>query len=133
MTLGRWSLFLEFAKQVSREHLRLWGHIDGNTLEQYLSFHAIHKNLYVTQDGDGFAFLVVRPVTEPTCVFDWTQPESDLLLLDVLYSKSKKASLRLLKLYLDSGRCINNTIYHRNGKFLPWTPKLTKRFFYGIN
>ena len=133
MTLEEWNLFLDFAKHVSREHLNLWGHICGDTLEQYLSFHALHKNLYTTKDGDQFAFLLVRPIAELSLDFNWQNPESDLLLLDALYCKSKKAGLRLLKLYLDSGRSISNAVYHRNGKFKPWTPKLTRRFFYGIN
>lgn len=133
MTTDEWNDFTEFAKRISREHLRLWGHISGETLEQYLSFHAIHRNLYITRDGDGWAFAVVRPVGDKTTDFDWTQPDSNRLLLDVLYSRSKKAALRLLSLYLDSGRCISNTFYNRNGKLNPWTIKLTRRFFYGLD
>ena len=133
MTLEEWDAFCEFAVDVSRKNLQLFGHINSSTLKEYLSFHALHGNLFITKDGDGWAFAVVRPVSEQKTEFNWTQPQSDTDLLDVLFSRSKRASLRLLLLYFKSGKNPSKTIYFHKNKFREWNTKVTKRFFYGIN
>lgn len=126
-----WKEFVDFISCHS-DRFKLFTETDDSLIEPYLEFHLRNNNLYITKDSNGWAFAVVRPIDKFSSEFDWSNPKSDTLLLDTLLVKTKPAALRLLKQYIDSGRCIGNTFYFRRGKLKKWTTVLTKRFFYGF-
>jgi hypothetical protein len=119
-----WDEFVDFAYSKKLEYKWLFPEdLEKETLDQMLTFHFHNKNLLLTKDGDEWSFVVLRPIKHVLdVVFNWEQPESDIILLDFMYSKCKKASLTLWNMF-----CIKNLkpsaiVYYRRGK-----PKLMNK------
>lgn len=106
--------------------------IERDLLDKMLAFHYHNRNLFWTPAPDGFAFAVVRPVKEVGEVeFDWEQPESDIYLLDFLYSSCKKATLRLWKQVCDTITS-RNIFYYRFGRLKTLDRRLVAKLFYEV-
>ena len=128
-----WDSLVDFVFAKKQEHIHLLHHdIDRDVLDKMLAFHFHHKNLFVTRAPDGFAFCVVRPVKEVgEFDFDWEQPDSDLYLLDFLYSRCKKATLRIWQQICDT-IASRNIFYYRYGVPKMLTRRLVAKLFYEV-
>lgn len=130
-TVSLWDEFVDFAFQKKQEHEWLFPeNIDKDTLDQMLAFHYHNKNLNLLRTKDGWAFVVFRPIKNAFDVnFNWEQPDSNLYLLDFLYSKCKYATLELWNMFCNRGVKPSSILYYRRGEPKPFTPKLVLKFF----
>jgi hypothetical protein len=128
-----WDAFVDFVFIKKQEHQHMLHHdIERDLLDKMLAFHHHNRNLFWTPSPDGFAFMVVRPVKEVGEVeFDWEQPESDIYLLDFLYSSCKKATLRLWKQMCDT-IASRNIFYYRFGRLKTLDRRLVAKLFYEV-
>jgi hypothetical protein len=129
-----WTEFVDFAWEKKSQHELLFpADIEKDVFDQLLSFHFLHKNLYMAKDGDEWSFGVMRPIEDPfNPWFNWEQKEGDFLLLDFLYCKSKKTCLRLWNMFCKNVTGKKMIVYHRRGKTKRLTKELVLKFFAGL-
>ena len=127
-----WDQFVNFAYAKKAEHEWLFpAKIDKDVFGQMLAFHCHHKNLYIVKGANDWAFGVMRPIKHAFDVdFNWEQPDSNLYLLDFLYSKYKYATLELWNMFCGKGIKPSSILYYRKGKPKQFTPKLVFKFFH---
>jgi hypothetical protein len=130
--LDIWKEFVDFAYAKKAEHEWLFpAKIDKDVFSQMLAFHCHHKNLNIIKGNNDWAFVVFRPIKHAFDVdFNWEQPDSNLYLLDFLYSKCKYATLELWNMFCARGVRPSSILYYRRGKPKPFTPKLVLKFFH---
>jgi|APGre2960657373_1045057.scaffolds.fasta_scaffold69631_2 hypothetical protein len=126
-----WDEFVDFAYSKKLEHKLLFPEdLEKETLDQMLTFHFHNKNLYLAKNGDEWSFAVLRPVKHALdVVFNWEQPESDILLLDYLYSKCKKSTLLMWNMFCERNMKPSAIVYYRRGKPKLATKELMFNFF----
>lgn len=126
-----WDEFVQFAYSKKLEHKHLFpDDLDIKTLEQMLSFHFHHGNLYMAKHEGQWSFGVMRPIKDPMVPdFNWEQPEGDYLLLDFLYCKSKKVCLALWDKFCGTSPRPKAIVFYRKGKPKVMTKEMVLRFF----
>lgn len=129
-----WDDFVDFAYAKKFEHELLYpAPIEKSVFGQMLAFHFHNRNLYVTRSPDGWAFTVIRPVRSAwDYQFDWKQPQTTLYLLDFLYSKCKKATLRLWTQFYERGIKPTGFFYFRRDVAKPLNARLIKKLFHEV-
>lgn len=128
--LDIWKEFVDFAYAKKAEHEWLFpAKIDKDVFSQMLAFHCHHKNLNIVKGTNDWAFVVIRPIKHALDVdFNWEQPNSNLYLLDFLYSKCKHASLELWNMFCARGVKPSSMLYYRRGNPKPLTANLVFKF-----